>query len=168
MPASVIKSWSDKYNIPKSELENKWKEAKKQATEQGHRDDYDYVMGIFKKMTQKDRATESRKNLRNFIMENIPSVDEGLLKGVASLAATPLRMAAAPVKGVARMATAPVKATAKGVKGVAKTTGQLATGQFGKAAKTAIKTPGKMAKATLSPVTGRIKDVTKPIRAFKK
>lgn len=169
MPASVIKSWSDKYNIPKPELENKWKEAKKQAAEQGHKEDYYYVMGIFKKMTQKDRTNENRNNLRNFIMENIPSVEEGIIGGAIK---TGLRAPGAIVgtgmKAVGSTLTAPLKTVGSAVGGGLKAAGQLARLKPGKALKTLGKTALKTGKAAVSPVTSTGKYVGKTAKAVVK
>jgi hypothetical protein len=49
MPASVVKSPSD---------EKKWEKAKELAAEQGHTEDYAYIMGISKRMTP-DRWKEA-------------------------------------------------------------------------------------------------------------
>lgn len=54
MPASVVDTVSKKCNISKSEAEKKWKEAKKKAADEGHTEDWPYVMEIFKHMVGKD------------------------------------------------------------------------------------------------------------------
>ena len=50
MPATVIQSFSKKTGKSVEELEKLWKKAKKVAEEQGRKDDYAYIVGIFKKM----------------------------------------------------------------------------------------------------------------------
>jgi len=50
MPIDVIKSFSKKTGKSVNELEKLWKKAKAIAKEEGHEEEYDYIMGIFKKM----------------------------------------------------------------------------------------------------------------------
>jgi hypothetical protein len=50
MPVAAIKSFAKKTGKSESELESKWKEAKELAKKEGHSEDYDYIMAIFKKL----------------------------------------------------------------------------------------------------------------------
>lgn len=50
MPAPYIKKLSDKYDIPITELEKLWDEAKELAKDQDHENDWDYITTIFKKL----------------------------------------------------------------------------------------------------------------------
>jgi len=54
MPASVIKSFAEKSGKSVEEVEELWRKAKQAAEEQGHRDEYDYIVGILKKMLKMD------------------------------------------------------------------------------------------------------------------
>jgi hypothetical protein len=50
MPAGQIKSFAKKSGKSEAEVEKLWDKAKELAADQGHKDDYDYVAGILKKM----------------------------------------------------------------------------------------------------------------------
>jgi hypothetical protein len=50
MPTPALKSFADQSGKSMSEVERLWDEAKKAAAEQGHKEDYDYITGIVKKM----------------------------------------------------------------------------------------------------------------------
>jgi len=50
MPTAYIKKLAKKGFGSVKELEKKWEKAKKIASEEGHKDDYAYIMGIFKRM----------------------------------------------------------------------------------------------------------------------
>ena len=50
MPINYIKSLSKKYNINVEKLEKKWKQAKELAKEADRKDDYAYIVGIFKRL----------------------------------------------------------------------------------------------------------------------
>lgn len=50
MPTTYINTITQKTGKSKEELETLWKRAKEQAEKQGHKDDYDYITAIFKKM----------------------------------------------------------------------------------------------------------------------
>lgn len=55
MPTPLIESVAKKQGKSIEEIEGKWEEAKKAAEEQGHKEDWAYVVSIFKNMTgQKD------------------------------------------------------------------------------------------------------------------
>lgn len=50
MPSNYVKKVADEKNISLSKAEDYWKRAKKQASEQGHKEDYDYITSIFQSM----------------------------------------------------------------------------------------------------------------------
>ena len=54
MPANVVKTVSEKCGMSEAEAEKLWKDAKKAAADEGKIEEYDYIMGIFKKMVGKD------------------------------------------------------------------------------------------------------------------
>ena len=56
MPAAVVKVLAKKAGTSKDRAERLWKKAKKAAEEQGRKDDYQYVTGIFKKMLKLEVA----------------------------------------------------------------------------------------------------------------
>ena len=58
MPNAYIKKLSKEKNIPIEDLEKKFKKAKTLAAEQGHKEDYDYITGIFKKMIGEQQYTK--------------------------------------------------------------------------------------------------------------
>ena len=51
MPVAAIKTFSKKTGKSEKELESLWKRAKKLAKDEGHEEEYDYIMAIFKKMS---------------------------------------------------------------------------------------------------------------------
>lgn len=58
MPANVVKSVSSKCGMSKEDAEKIWKDAKKVAADEDQKEEYDYIMGIFKKMVGKECATK--------------------------------------------------------------------------------------------------------------
>ena len=50
MPNNYIQSLSKKHNVSVDQLEKIWDDSKKAAEKEGHKDDYDYITAIFKKM----------------------------------------------------------------------------------------------------------------------
>ena len=50
MPTPLIQSVARKQGKPVSEIEGKWADAKKKAAEEGHKEDWPYVVAIFKSM----------------------------------------------------------------------------------------------------------------------
>ena len=50
MPTAYVKKVAKEKGIPVAEAERIWEKAKKQAEEEGHKDDYDYITAIFKTM----------------------------------------------------------------------------------------------------------------------
>lgn len=55
MPTAYVKKLAKKKRIPISEVEDRWKKAKKLAKKRiGKRDNWAYTMGIFKKMMKEN------------------------------------------------------------------------------------------------------------------
>lgn len=54
MPSSVVKAVADKTDLSVSELEDLWDEAKAKAEDEGYKDNYKYIMSIFKNLIGKD------------------------------------------------------------------------------------------------------------------
>lgn len=50
MPSNIVKSFAKKSNKSEQEVEELWDKAKSIAAESGHKEDYDYIVGILKKM----------------------------------------------------------------------------------------------------------------------
>lgn len=50
MPAAAVASLAKKAGISADEAEKRWDKAKERAEEQGRKDDFRYIMGIFKNM----------------------------------------------------------------------------------------------------------------------
>ena len=63
MPAPIIKSFAKKSGKSKSTVEKYYKRAKKLAAKQGHKEDYDYIMGILKRMLKINEDWERIKDL---------------------------------------------------------------------------------------------------------
>jgi len=62
MPTAYIKKTAKEHGIPVKEAERLWEKAKKQAKEQGHEDDYDYIVAIYKSMIKnKGKKKEPKK-----------------------------------------------------------------------------------------------------------
>lgn len=54
MPSSVVNTVSKKCDLSLEEAEAKWKKAKKVAEKEGHKEDWPYIMEIFKHMVGKE------------------------------------------------------------------------------------------------------------------
>lgn len=68
MPAPAVASLAKKAGVSKDEAERRWSKAKKRAEEEGRKEDWQYVMGIFKKMLGlKGESREVRE--ANAVME---------------------------------------------------------------------------------------------------
>jgi hypothetical protein len=50
MPVPVIKKEAEKHGVSKEHAEAKWEEAKAQAAKEGFKEDWAYIMTIFKNM----------------------------------------------------------------------------------------------------------------------
>jgi hypothetical protein len=61
MPLSAIKSMADKAGVPIDRAEASWELAKKRAEEQGQKDNYAYIMAIFKKQLRVEEYIITRK-----------------------------------------------------------------------------------------------------------
>jgi len=59
MPINYIKSLSKKHNISVEKLEKEWDKAKDIAKEADRKDDFAYIVGIFKKLISKFGIKES-------------------------------------------------------------------------------------------------------------
>lgn len=50
MPANIIKSFAEKSGKSEKEVEELWDKAKEIAKDSNHEEEYDYIVGILKKM----------------------------------------------------------------------------------------------------------------------
>lgn len=50
MPASIVKSFAQKSGKTETEVEELWTKAKEIAKENGREEEYDYIVGVLKKM----------------------------------------------------------------------------------------------------------------------
>ena len=66
MPSNIIKSFADKTGKSESEVEKLWDKAKEIADESNHKEDYDYIVGILKKML---KLNEDKMRFRD-LLEN--------------------------------------------------------------------------------------------------
>jgi len=64
--------------------EDKWKKAKKLADESGHKDDYDYITGIYKKMGGKIKGKESYKERLNALHSTLVLKEQAYIDGEGS------------------------------------------------------------------------------------
>lgn len=55
MPTAYVKKVASKHGTTVEKTEGKWKAAKKAAAKEGHKDNYAYVTGIFKKMAHENQ-----------------------------------------------------------------------------------------------------------------
>lgn len=63
MPSPLVQSVAKRQGKSVPEIEDKWNQAKKKAEEEGHKEDWPYVVAIFKNMTgQKDGTSSKRKS----------------------------------------------------------------------------------------------------------
>jgi len=58
MPANIIKALARKAGVSVSSVEDKWNQAKAAAKKQGRGDDYQYIVGILKKMLKLENSNE--------------------------------------------------------------------------------------------------------------
>ena len=63
MPANIVKSFADKTGKSIAEVEKLWNDAKEIASKNGHNEDYDYIVGILKKMLKLNEA----KSFKDFL-----------------------------------------------------------------------------------------------------
>lgn len=82
MPNSYIKKLVDKGKGSEKELEKKWEKAKKLASDENHKDEYDYIMSIFKRMIGESiRKRDSKmKTFKEYISEAPKSGDKEAYK----------------------------------------------------------------------------------------
>jgi len=67
MPANIIKSFSEKSGKSEQEVEQLWNKAKEKAAQGGHEEDYDYIVGILKKMLSINEHHSFRSFLNNLL-----------------------------------------------------------------------------------------------------
>jgi len=53
MPAAVVDKVAKVCDISQEEAEEKWEKAKKLAEDEGHKEEYDYIMSIYKNLVGK-------------------------------------------------------------------------------------------------------------------
>ena len=94
MPSNLVKSIAKKHDIKIDDLEADWTEAKDAAADEGHEENWPYVMQIFKKIVKgkynidieaekKDlKESSDYKNLSNYLMFGEDSVDEEFSKPI--------------------------------------------------------------------------------------
>lgn len=63
MPSPMIKSFADKSDMTEKEVEVLWDKAKTIAKENGKPEDYDYIVGILKKMLKLEESYKSFQKL---------------------------------------------------------------------------------------------------------
>lgn len=80
MPTPYVKKMADKHNMSVEDAEKLWDKAKKQATDQGHKEDFDYITSIFKKMIGEDISI---KSLKEFIEEESTAATTTTGPGIA-------------------------------------------------------------------------------------
>ena len=69
MPSNIIKSFAEKSGKSETEVEKLWDETKKQAEENGHKEDYEYIVGILKKKLNLNE--ESEMTYKEFYMKKL-------------------------------------------------------------------------------------------------
>jgi len=67
--ADLVKSFAEKSGKSVAEVEKLWKEAKTKAKEEGHAEEYDYIVGILKKMLSLNEAylEENLEDIKEYI-----------------------------------------------------------------------------------------------------
>lgn len=63
MPANIVKSFAEQTGKSEAEVEKLWKEAKKIAADNGHKEEYDYIVGILKKMLKLNESESFKEYL---------------------------------------------------------------------------------------------------------
>ena len=61
MPAPLVKSFASKTGKSVDEVERLWDKAKSRAAEQGHEEEYDYIVGILKNMLKLERSERTSR-----------------------------------------------------------------------------------------------------------
>jgi hypothetical protein len=69
MPSNIIKSFADKTGKTEKEVELLWDKAKEIAKEAGHEEDYDYIVGILKRMLKINEFDSFKEFLAKQIAE---------------------------------------------------------------------------------------------------
>jgi hypothetical protein len=72
MPVAYIDKLVDQGKGSRADLEKKWDKAKKLAADQGHSEEYDYIVGIFKKMIGESHL-KSFKQFINMLEDGEPT-----------------------------------------------------------------------------------------------
>jgi len=77
MPAAYVADLVKQGKGSKAALEKKWKRAKKIAADSGHAEEYDYIMGIFKKMIgEHDQSlTDRLMSFNDYLREAVEGTD---------------------------------------------------------------------------------------------
>ncbi len=75
--ASLVKSFAEKSGKSEAEVEKLWDEAKKSAEEQGHKEDYDYIVSILKNMLKLNESNITDiQEIREYVMYLINAVSQ--------------------------------------------------------------------------------------------
>jgi len=68
MPASAVYSLAKRVGLSTAEAEKRWEMAKAAAEDQGHNNEYDYIMGVYKKMIGLDESQQLEEAV-NILLE---------------------------------------------------------------------------------------------------
>lgn len=71
MPANIVKIFADKTNKPEAEVEKLWQDAKHIADDNGHKEDYSYIVGILKRMLNINESASFKEYLISKQVENL-------------------------------------------------------------------------------------------------
>jgi len=63
MPNNIVKSFAKKSGKSVDEVEKLWSEAKSAAEKEGHKEDYNYIVGILKRMLSLNESMTFREFL---------------------------------------------------------------------------------------------------------
>jgi len=91
MPASMIPSFAKRSGKSEKEVEKLWHKAKGLAADQGHTEEYDYIVGILKRMLrlnedeQLEESAQIKLDLLTQITSNLTSADVSKLKRIAKI-----------------------------------------------------------------------------------
>lgn len=69
MPANIVKSFAEKTGKSVQEVEKLWDKAKELAADGGHKEDYNYIVGILKKMLKLNETDTFKDFLTKTIIE---------------------------------------------------------------------------------------------------
>lgn len=74
MPTPYLKKVAKETGIPLAQVEDKWHQAKQKAFEEGHRDEYGYIVYIFKNMIGLKEST-FKSLFKSFIIDPLDQED---------------------------------------------------------------------------------------------